>query len=125
MRDVFFDQPTRHFIHGFFMHGSKMELYVFNQSGPYSSGKSNIHEEPERFVQSLGGYAHMSDEELGFDTFLKCRAAKSSVTIERDDQGQKREIQHHSEPFVKQKAIVCQGTTCFRMTDHKSVIKFS
>ena len=41
MRDVFTAQPIRRFIHGFFLHGTTMELWVFDRSGPYSSGEHN------------------------------------------------------------------------------------
>ena len=50
MRDVFTAQPTRSFIHGFFLYGNLMELWVFDCSGPYSSGAFNIHEKPEQFI---------------------------------------------------------------------------
>lgn len=125
MRDVFSNQPTRRFVHGFFLHGSKMELWVFDRSGPYSSGEFDIHEEPKVFVQSLAGYAHMSDEELGLDTFIQRRAERTSITLESDARGKKRKLQLDPEPFVRQRATVCRGTTCFRTTDQKNVVKFS
>lgn len=50
IRDVFTAQPTRRFIHGFFLYGTTMELWVFDRSGPYSSGEFDIHKEPEQFI---------------------------------------------------------------------------
>ena len=50
MRDVFTAQPARRFIHGFFLSGTTMELWVFDRSGPYSSGEFDIHKEPEHFI---------------------------------------------------------------------------
>ncbi|KAL8740279.1 MAG: hypothetical protein Q9190_006997 [Brigantiaea leucoxantha] len=60
MRDTFAAQPTRRFIHGFFLHDTTMELWVFDRSGPYSSGEFDIHEEPEKFIRTIAGYAMMS-----------------------------------------------------------------
>lgn len=48
MRDAFTARPTRRFVHGFFLHGTLMELWVFDRSGPYSSGEFDIHEEPAK-----------------------------------------------------------------------------
>ncbi|KAF3768265.1 hypothetical protein M406DRAFT_251224, partial [Cryphonectria parasitica EP155] len=125
MRDLFTSQPTRRFAHGFFLHGTKMELWVFDRSGPYSSGEFDIHEEPDKFILSLAGYAFMSDEELGLDTFTNCRGSKRTITLTSDVHGKKRKLQLDQEPFVKQRAVVCRGTTCFRTTDHNNVVKFS
>ncbi|KAI9680931.1 MAG: hypothetical protein M1829_001011 [Trizodia sp. TS-e1964] len=65
VREMFICQPTRRFIHGFFIHGNIMELWVFDRSGPFSSGPFNIHEEPEQFIRAIAGYALMSREEFG------------------------------------------------------------
>lgn len=112
MRDLFTSQPTRRFAHGFFLHETTMELWVFDRSGPYSSGEFDIHEEPEKFILSLAGYAFMSDEELGLDTFTDCRGTKRTITLASDVSGRKRKLQLDQEPFVKQRAVVCRGTTC-------------
>lgn len=40
-----------------------------NDGDPYSSGEFDIHEEPERFIKVVTGYANMSDAEFGLDTF--------------------------------------------------------
>ena len=60
MRDTSAAQPIRRFIHGFFLHDTTMELWVFDRSGPYSSGEFDIHEEPEKFIRTIAGYAMMS-----------------------------------------------------------------
>ncbi|KAM4063574.1 kinase [Hirsutella rhossiliensis] len=60
VRGVFADQPTRRFVHAFSLCSSKMELWVFDRSGPYSSGLFDIHDEPDKFARALVGYATMS-----------------------------------------------------------------
>ena len=70
-REVFTSQPARRFLHGFFIHGSMMELWVFDRSGPYSCEKFDVHKSPDRFIRVMAGYTMMSDEELGLDTFIR------------------------------------------------------
>jgi len=125
MRDAFTAQPTRRFIHGFFLHGTIMELWVFDRSGPYSSGEFDIHEEPEKFIGAIVGYAMMDDEELGLDTFTELDDTGRSITISRDAIGKEDRMQLNEVPFVKQRAVVCRGTTCFRSSDQADVVKFS
>ncbi|KAI0856195.1 serine/threonine-protein kinase Sgk2 [Xylaria cubensis] len=95
VRNVFADQPTRRFIHAFSLCNSKMELWVFDRSGPYSSGVFDIHEEPSNFASAL-----LTDK--------NGRRAKFVL----------------DEAIVRQKAIVCRGTTCYTTKDGH-VVKFS
>ena len=127
MRDAFTAQPTRRFIHGFFLHGTTMELWVFDRSGPYSSGEFDINENPEKFIRAIAGYAMMDDEELGLDTFTELDDKGRFITISKDATGKEKEnrMQLDETPFVKQRAIVCRGTTCFRSSDQANVVKFS
>ncbi|KAL2044998.1 hypothetical protein N7G274_002773 [Stereocaulon virgatum] len=125
MRDAFTAQPTRRFIHGFFLHNTTMELWVFDRSGPYSSGEFNIHEEPDKFIQAITGYALMDDEELGLDTFTEIHNEGRFITISTDATGKEKRMQLDEAPFVKQRAVVCRGTTCFRNIDQSGVVKFS
>ncbi|RMD44643.1 hypothetical protein DV735_g580, partial [Chaetothyriales sp. CBS 134920] len=46
-RSIFYDQPTRRFVHAFTLCGSMMELWAFDRSGAYSSGPFDIHDEPD------------------------------------------------------------------------------
>ncbi|MCJ1251832.1 hypothetical protein MMC30_009070 [Trapelia coarctata] len=125
MRDVFTAQPTRRFIHGFFLYGTIMELWVFDRSGPYSSGEFDIHEEPEQFIRAIAGYAMMSDEELGLDTFVERDGGDLFITITEDANGKEKRIQLERDPMVIQRAIVCRGTSCYRSKDGDHVVKFS
>ncbi|KAL9018480.1 MAG: hypothetical protein Q9185_004220 [Variospora sp. 1 TL-2023] len=125
MRDAFTAQPTRRFIHGFFLHKTTMELWVFDRSGPYSSGEFDIHKEPEKFIRAIAGYAMMDDEELGLDTFTELDNEGRLVTISEDETGKENRMRLDEAPFVKQRAVVCRGTTCFRSSDQATVVKFS
>ncbi len=125
MRNVFTAQPTRRFIHGFFLSGTTMELWVFDRSGPYSSGEFDIHKEPEQFIRVIAGYAMMSDEELGLDTFVERDEEDRFITITEDVTGKEKRLQLMSSPIVIQRGIVCRGTNCYRSKDLAHVVKFS
>ena len=130
MREVFTVQPTRRFIHGFSLYGTTMELWVFDRSGPYSSGEFDIHKEPEQFIRAIAGYVMMSDEELGLDTFVERDGEDRFITITEDDTKKERRLQLESGLIAYQRAIVCRGTSCFRASipssqDPRYVVKFS
>ncbi len=67
----------------------------------------------------------MDDEELGLDTFTELDDTGRSITISRDATGKDDRMQLNEAPFVKQRAVVCRGTTCFRSSDQADVVKFS
>jgi hypothetical protein len=101
-----------------------MRLWVFGRSGLYSSKKFDIHEEPERFVKVIAGYALMTDAELGLNTFIK-RDGNGKYIVARDVR-----ISLEDKPIALTKAIVCRGTTCYRgrrsdSTEWEYVVKFA
>ena len=124
-RDIFTAQPTRRFVHAFTLQGRIMELWAFDRSGPYSSGEFDIHNEPTKFIKTITGYANMSDEELGLDTYIEQDGTDRVITIRADAPRKGNRLRLEKLPFVKQRAIVCRGTTCFRTSDQEKVLKFS
>jgi hypothetical protein len=114
VRSVFTDQPTRRYVHGFLLCASIMELWIFDRSGPYSSGTFDIHEEPEKFARALVGYATMDHATMGLDTFIEREHGHHCVTL-NDSSGRETSIRL-GRPIVRQKAVVCRGTTCERPT---------
>lgn len=122
-RSVFADQPTRRFVHGFTLRATKMELWVFDRSGLYSSGEFDIHAESEKFAQALVGYATMDDEAMGLDTFIERKNSRRYVTA-KDADGKETRIEL-KELLVRQRAVVCRGTTCYRTAqDHVAKISW-
>ncbi|KAL2371887.1 hypothetical protein RJ035_001594 [Blastomyces gilchristii] len=128
VRDVFAAQPTRRFIHAFAVCGAKMEAWMFDRSGPYSSGVIDIYKDSRRFFQMLVGYTMMSDEELGLDTFIARDEGSSKLITVRGRPGTSEEtVLRLGEMLSFQHAIVCRGTTCFLADDGQveGVAKFS
>ncbi|RYP55212.1 hypothetical protein DL768_000206 [Monosporascus sp. mg162] len=104
VRGVFADQPTRRFVHAFSLCASKMELWVFDRSGAYSSGTFDIHDEPDKFACALVGYTTMDDEVMGLDTFVERQDGHRYVTLD-DASGNETRVRL-DKAMVRQKAIV-------------------
>ncbi|KAI1319102.1 hypothetical protein F5Y16DRAFT_391182, partial [Xylariaceae sp. FL0255] len=122
VRGVFTDQPIRRFVHAFTLCASMMELWVFDRSGAYSSGPFDIHDKPDIFARALVGYATMDGDAIGLDTFLEQEDKHLYITLNDIDEQETRV--RLVRPMVRQKAIVCRGTTCYETQDC-SVAKFS
>lgn len=125
VRDAFIVQPTRRYIHAFTILGTSIELWVFDRSGPYSSGAFCIHNQPEKFIRALVGYTLMSDSELGLDCYIEHGDQVNSIIIQEDSTKRDIKIQLEQKPLIIQRAIVCRGTTCYRSKDRKKVVKLS
>jgi hypothetical protein len=65
---VFSIQATHRFLHAFLIHGSAMELWVFDQCELYSSRSFDVHNNPHRPVKILTGYAMMNHDKLSLNT---------------------------------------------------------
>ncbi|KMP05977.1 hypothetical protein CIRG_05658 [Coccidioides immitis RMSCC 2394] len=127
VREVFAAQPTRRFVHAFAVCGTKMEAWVFDRSGPYSSGIIDVNEDSRRFLQVLVGYTMMSDEELGLDTFIaRDEGGNKSITVKGPGNSEEK-VLRLGEMLSFQPAIVCRGTTCFLANNGQveGVAKFS
>ncbi len=109
MRTIFTHQPTRRFIHGFIWFGAWLELYVFDRSGPYASSLINIHQNPKKVVTIFAGYAMMTDEELGLDTFIQHEGDNRSI-VQPETSTRSRMC---STPLYSQPSIVSRATCCF------------
>ncbi|KGQ02071.1 hypothetical protein PAAG_11252 [Paracoccidioides lutzii Pb01] len=125
VHEVFAAQPTRRFIHAFTVCGTKMEVWVFDRSGPYSSGIIDVYTDSKWFFQVLVGYTMMSDEELGLDIFI-ARNGNKSIVIKEPGNSEEKKVML-GKMLSYQCAIVCHGTTCFLANDGQveGVAKFS
>lgn len=128
-RELFAAQPTRRFLHGFFIRGSMMELWVFDRSGPYASEPFNIHTDPCRFVKIMFGYTRMTEEQLGMNPYFK--EDRMGKFIEFRGEGKKKERFYlEDKPIVFRRAIMCRGTACYRAKKRDSkrwehIVKFA
>jgi hypothetical protein len=121
VRSVFADQPMRRFVHAFTIRGTTMELWIFDRSGPYSSGEFDIHREPKKFARALVAYATMGDDAMGLDSSIEWKKGHRYITA-KDAEGKDKRLELNA-LLVRQRAVVCRGTTCFSTT--QGVAKFS
>ncbi|KAL7928503.1 serine/threonine-protein kinase Sgk2 [Trichoderma chlorosporum] len=121
VRSVFADQPLRRFVHAFTLRGTIMELWVFDRSGPYSSGGFDIHREPKKLAQALVAYATMEAEDMGLDLVIKRTGNQRFISV-TDAEGNDTPVELDT-LLVRQQAIVSRGTICF--STKQGVAKFS
>ena len=129
-REVFASQPTRRFLHGFFIRGSVMELWLFDRSGLYSCKTFDIHQDPRRFIKIIAGYSQMSDPELGVNTNIKEDDIGRYIEFKGAKKKEEERLYLEEKPIAFQRAIVCRGTTCYRAKRQGSeqweyVVKFA
>ncbi|KAM4066706.1 kinase [Hirsutella rhossiliensis] len=106
VRDVFSCQPTRR------------------------PGAFDIHDKPKRFIQVIAGYAMMNDEELGLDRFTELDGNSRLIHVDQDGASARKRLRLESQPFTRQRAVVCRGTSCYLTKppdseDWSYVVKFS
>ncbi|KAI9780023.1 MAG: hypothetical protein M1816_003194 [Peltula sp. TS41687] len=129
-REVFKYQPTRRFLHGSFIRGSILEPWVLDRSGLYSGEKIDVRKDPNHFIRIMAGYALMSDDELGLNTYIKEDTVGKYILFRGDDERKEGKLYLEDRPIAFQRAIVCRGTTCYRAKRPNSeswefVVKFS
>ncbi|TAQ86549.1 hypothetical protein B7494_g5113 [Chlorociboria aeruginascens] len=126
-RQLFAAQPARSFLHAFLVCGTTLELWVFDRSGAYSSEKLNLSQRPQLLLQTLAAYTMISDEESGFNTFVKRLepGLDSYVTFD-----QRAKLYLQPELIATPDYIVGLGTTCYTASgattgEPSTVVKFS
>ncbi|KAL7796232.1 hypothetical protein V8C43DRAFT_321028 [Trichoderma afarasin] len=124
---VFKAQPTRHFLHAFILHGTTLELWVFDRAGAYSSKLVDLAQNPQDMLRILAGYGMMNDEESGINTFVK-RLRPGPDSYVSFDEGSKMYLR--PEMIAAPGHLVGLGTTCFAASEStipkpNSVVKFS
>jgi len=126
-QQVFKFQPARCFVHGFLVRGTTLELWVFDRSGAYSSDRLDLAQRPDLLVWTLAGYTLMSDEAVGFNTFVKRLAPRSDSYVTFD---QHEKFHLRPELIATADYVVGPGTACYVASKSAAgepgiVIKFS
>lgn len=71
VREIFWAQPTRRWVHAFTLCGDLMRCYRFDRSGLTTSTAFSINARPLRFARIACSYACMDAEQLGFDPTIR------------------------------------------------------
>ncbi|CAD6499984.1 BgTH12-04089 [Blumeria graminis f. sp. triticale] len=125
VREVFYAQPLRRFVHGFVLHKNHIVFWIVDRSGAYSSSEINVINDQEKLVRALTAYTIMSDEELGLDTTICRHNERSFVRIRYDDLVPERWVEINPEPLTRPETVLSRGNLCYQTMDMKYLIKFS
>ncbi|KAK3372291.1 serine/threonine-protein kinase Sgk2 [Podospora didyma] len=113
-REVFANQTTRLFLHGFYLCGSLLELWVFDRSGIYGSDVVDIEKDLSKFLSIMLSYPLMSDGELGRSDIIRNDDIGSFVTLEDAPTIPLGKLYLEGQPIALSENLVGEGTTCFR-----------
>ncbi|KAI8716983.1 Non-specific serine/threonine protein kinase [Fusarium sp. LHS14.1] len=115
-QQVFRSQPTRLFLHGIYIFGLSMELWVFDRAGMYSCHPFSLSDDQRRAAPIFDTYARMSDTELGMNPILHSDTTGTYILAKEEgkpDQGPSK-FYLEDEPIVFPGTIVSEGPTCYR-----------
>ncbi|SZF03616.1 unnamed protein product [Blumeria hordei] len=125
VREVFYAQPLRRFVHGFCLHQKHIVFWIIDRSGAYSSSEINVVNDQEKLVRALSAYTIMSDEELGLDTTIQIYEGRSFIKIRDSDLTLERWVEINPEPVTRPETVLSRGNLCLQTLDMKYLIKFS
>ncbi|SZF05743.1 unnamed protein product [Blumeria hordei] len=125
VREVFYSQPLRRFVHGFCLHKMYIEFWIVDRAGAYSSAQIHVLQSQEKLVRGLASYMLMSDEELGLDPVISYDDAERCFVTIPDDNQSSEKIEVHAMPISRPETIVSRGNTCFKTKENEGMIKFS
>ncbi|KAF9765556.1 hypothetical protein IL306_002147 [Fusarium sp. DS 682] len=111
---VFASQPTRLFLHGFYIRGSQIELWVFDRSGLYCSDVFDIREDFIQFLSIILSYQRMTDQDLGQINLIEADEGGSYVILDTTGMPSLGKLYLESQPIAFREGIVGTGTTCYR-----------
>ncbi|KAJ4247437.1 hypothetical protein NW762_013112 [Fusarium torreyae] len=140
-RNVFKMQPTRVFLHGFIIFGSKAQLWLFDRSGFYRSGlytsaPFDIRESPESLCIIISAYTNMNDSQLGINSLVLSDhtgarylliAKDENPASGKDNPTTTSKLYLDDNPIVAPKDIISRRPICYKATDDHGntyVVKF-
>ncbi|KID81155.1 serine/threonine-protein kinase Sgk2 [Metarhizium guizhouense ARSEF 977] len=117
---VFANQPTRLFLHGFYIRGSLIELWVFDRSGLYCSDVFDVQKDFIRFLSVILSYQRMTDQDLGKLDIIETDRAGGYMMLDGAEMPSLRKIYLESQPIASREGLVGTGTTCYRVRSPES-----
>ncbi|KAL1848329.1 hypothetical protein Daus18300_013655 [Diaporthe australafricana] len=111
---VFASQPTRLFLHGFYIRGSLIESWIFDRSGLYSSEVLDIQQDFVRFFSIALSYQRMTDQDLGKFNLIETDEGGSYIVLGSVVTPSLGKLYLESQPIATREKLVGTGTTCYR-----------
>lgn len=112
---VFASQPTRLFLHGVYIRGSKMELWMLDRSGIFCSSPLDMDKDIAEWLPLLLSYQYMTDAELGINHMIK-HDSEGDYIISKDssDDAWPTKVLLQGWPMTTPEGLVGSGTVCYR-----------
>lgn len=111
---VFASQPTRLFLHGFYVRGSLIELWVFDRSGLYCSDLFDIHKDFTQFLPIVLSYQQMTDQDLGNINIIETDTIGRYIVLDGAAMPSLGKLYLEHQPIASREGLVGTGTTCYR-----------
>lgn len=111
---VFAKQPARLFLHGFYIRGSLIELWVFDRSGLYCSDLIDIHKDFIQFLSVILSYQRMTDQDLGESNIIERDQGGSHIVPDSVARPSLGKLYLENQPIASRENLVGTGTTCYR-----------
>lgn len=111
---VFASQPTRLFLHGFYIRGSLIELWVFDRSGLYCSDVFDVRKDFIQFLSIILSYQRMTDQDLGKINIIETDKGGSYIILDSVAMPSLGKLYLESQPIASREGLVGTGTTCYR-----------
>ncbi|OBT92993.1 hypothetical protein VE01_08637 [Pseudogymnoascus verrucosus] len=112
--EVFTSQPTRLFLHGFYIRGSLTELWVFGRSGLYCSDVFDTQKNFVQFLSIIRSYQRLTDQELGKLAIIEMDEGGSYITLDSVEIPALGKLYLEAQPIASRERLVGTGTTCYR-----------
>ncbi|KFY42124.1 hypothetical protein V495_04665 [Pseudogymnoascus sp. VKM F-4514 (FW-929)] len=103
---VFVNQPTRLFLHGFYIRGSLTEPWVFDRSGLYCSDMFDIESDVIQFLSVISGYQRMTDQELGNLGIIETDGDGSYIHLDNAEKPSLGKLYLESQPIARRERLV-------------------
>ncbi|KFZ04893.1 hypothetical protein V501_08875 [Pseudogymnoascus sp. VKM F-4519 (FW-2642)] len=112
--EVFTSQPTRLFLHGFYIRGSLTELWVFDRSGLYCSDVFDLQKDFVQFLSIIRSYQRLTDQELGKLAIIEVDEGGSYITLDSVEIPALGKLNLEAQTIASRERLVGTGTTCYR-----------
>ncbi|KAH9909307.1 hypothetical protein F4778DRAFT_716150 [Xylariomycetidae sp. FL2044] len=116
---VFLLQPTRLYVHGLYIRGSTLELWVFDRAGMYCADTFDIHADPVRYLAFVLSYTLMDSDALGVSHIIRVDTTRADdtrttfVPNSKHPDSPAMVIPVNDTPFARVMGIVGSGMVCY------------
>ncbi|KAJ3549586.1 hypothetical protein NM208_g427 [Fusarium decemcellulare] len=130
-QEVFRNNPTRLFIHGYFTFKGWMYLWLFDRCGVYGPVPLNKVDDKEQVRSVLSGYLCMSDAELGLNPLVKKDTLGTYIMSKYDESQEPAKLYLVDPPITYPEHLTDHRSICYRasktsdMDDKRLFVKFS